>query len=98
MHLTQEHTPMPNATAGLRPTGNFLHLCERSKSAPCQKVGQRPLGFLRAQLSCPDPQGTELGVLTNPVSMDHLPSVTASGALIMMTMASAPTVYGSLNT
>lgn len=32
MHLTREHTPMPNATAGRKPARHFLHLCEQSKS------------------------------------------------------------------
>lgn len=32
MHLTQEHTPMPNASAGPGPTGNLLPLWERRKS------------------------------------------------------------------
>lgn len=77
MHLTQEHTPMPNATPGLRPTRNFLHLCEQSKSLlPGRRWALGHRGFRGLGQAAQTPEGTELEGLTNPVSVDNLFGVT----------------------
>lgn len=60
MHLTQDHTPMPNATAGLRPTGNFPRLVSEVRVCSLPEGGLEAAGVS---------EGTELEGLTNPSSV-----------------------------
>ena len=99
MHLTQEHTPTPNATAGLRPTGNFLHLCEQRKSLlPARRWAQGRRGFRGPGRAAHAPEGTEPEDCANPSLYITSAVSPPSGAPIGVTITSVAAVCGSLST
>lgn len=98
MHWTQEHAPMPNATAGLRPTGHFLHCVSEGRVCSLPEGGPAALGVSEGPGQLPQPQrAPRRKALQSSVYIISSASQPA-GALMLVTMTSVATVCGSLGT
>lgn len=96
MHFTQEHAPMPNATAGLRPTGHFPHYVSEVRACSLPEGGPETMGVSEGPGQLPQaPRAPRRKTLQSRVYI--ISSVSQpSGALMLVTMTSVASVCGSL--